>query len=658
MIALDFETFFSKKLKYSLKSMIAESYCKHRLFDPYLLSVSDGQRTTVGETKDCTRFSEINGQRACAHNAAFDSTVWKEAQRIEVIPKDSNPVDWTCTANLTSYLCNRRALAPAVEQLFKVTLDKTARSDAADKHWPKDFPEAEQQRMLEYAGGDTIWCHKLWQDFGYLWPADEQRISRLTIDAGHYGVQINTRLLDDYLLQSHEVLQATQATIPWIQDAGDEDWEDFDVSPTSIKCIANQCRLSGIPCPPVKKWAGEEAYEEWEETYSKNNPWISSLSSWRSVNKLHKFFKVIRERLRPDGTMPYGLKYFGAHTGRWSGDAGVNLQNLRKLALLVNERTLMETNQKRLDGAYKYKDETGIWPGWVRYAIDTRALIIPRPGKKMIIADLAQIEARITRWFANDTAMLDLIRSGVSIYEAHARLYGGWTGGDLKKENKGLYALFKARELALGFGCGWKKFITMAATYDIDITAEDPEFVEEVDKMTGEVRQISGYGKKSKEQVADFRLKSAGITNIWKQLDDGLRASVGQDFSFKLPSGRTMRYEMVKSETRLVKDAETGKMRRKTELTVGVGGKRVPSYGGKLTENMVQATARDVFAAHLLRLTDAGVHVLFSSHDEAVIECEPNVKTADVERVMSYTPEWLDGCPIGAEASEVEHYCK
>lgn len=83
-------------------------------------------------------------------------------------------------------------------------------------------------------------------------------------------------------------------------------------------------------------------------------------------------------------------------------------------------------------------------------------------------------------------------------------------------------------------------------------------------------------------------------------------------------------------------------------------------YGGKLTENITQACARDVFGEHCIALEDtfgAGT-VLFTAHDEAITEVDTSVQAGDVKHVMSQCPPWLEGCPIAADAKEVAHYTK
>lgn len=656
IISIDFETYFSKKLKYSVRNMIAEQYCRHHLFHAYLISACDGVNSWAGPI-DEFNWAALEGKVIVSHNKYFDYNVWLELHRRGLAPAP-NFKEFHCTANLTAYLCNRRALDQAVEFLYNVKISKAERAEADGRRWPDDFSADDQRRMLEYARGDVYWCRRIWTDHSHRWPEHERRLSEQTIRQGMRGVQIDTALLDQYILQTHEMKTSAENQIPWIRDSEEDEWAEFSAKPTSTKCIAEMCFRSGIPACPVKK-DDEEAYELWESTYGPKHPWIYAVSNWRSINKLYRTFLTVKERLRPDGTMPFALKYFGAHTGRWSGDAKINMQNMRKKPVFCNEHGLLEINEKRTDLATDHHAATGVWPEWVKYAVDFRHLIIPRPGTKMIVSDLSQIEPRVLAWIVGNKELLDLIRGGMAIYEAFARASMGWTGGNLKKENPGFYALAKAQLLALGYQAAWEKFITMAWNLArVDITKDDPETVEETDRYTGEVSTVSGYGFNSKRVVREFRAQNPKIVGLWDRLDQSFKRSVGGDFILTLPSGRRMVYNQVRADTRLKQNPKTGKLERRFVWTADSDGKRKEIYGGKLTENLVQAAARDVFAHHLLRLEENGMQVLFSVHDEAIVECPMDSSAADVARVMSECPEWLAGCPIAAEAAEVDRYCK
>lgn len=655
-ISVDFETFFSKKLKYGLKQLIAEEYCAHELFDAYLLTVCNGVSVWAGRPEELN-WEALDGQVWVSHNRYFDNSVFKELQKRKIIPAHIKPKAWHCTANLTAYLCNQRALQNAVEALYNVRVSKEYRDVADGKHWPKDYSPEDQKQVIDAGKSDAQWCWKLWKDFSPRWPESEQILSNVTIDQGMKGVQIDTQLLNDYIVWTHELKRKTESTIPWLKDDETEDWDDFNTKPTSTKCIAEQCRRKGIPCPPTKS-DDEEGYEEWETQYSKSNPWILSVSAWRSINKLYCTFLTVKRRLRADGTMPFALKYFGAHTGRWSGDAKINFQNMRKKPMFVNAQGWMESNETRINEALEYKDENGKWPDWVVHAIDFRALIIPRPGKKMISCDLSQIEPRVLAYMGGNWPLLKAIASGMGVYESFARTSMKYTGGKMDKRSD-YYKMIKIQVLGLGYGAGWEKFIGICWNESgIDITKDDPEFLEIEDPFTHKKKQVSGYGQKSKAIVAGFRAAATHITQIWASLDDQFKRSVGSDFTITLPSGRKLTYHNVCCSATIVKDKETGKPKRETKFTAEVGGKRRIFYGGKLTENATQAIAREVFASHVVAMHRLGWWNLFSVHDEAVLEVDQDVTAKQVEAEMSKCPPWLEGCPIGAEAKEIQHYEK
>lgn len=662
VVSVDFETFYSKKQKYSTKNMGAWHYCDDPRFDPYLISVYDGEMAWAGHPKDFN-WSALDGATLLSHNAEFDQCVYDAGVRKGMFPQ-VNYAQWLCTLNMSAYLCNRRSLVDAAEYLLGQILSKTTRDDADGKTADDLKREGKWEQMLAYGRSDAITCWQLFKRYGDLWPEKERRLSELTIRQGARGVQIDTDLLRKYKVTAEMLLQATEDTLPWIKDGR---------APTSTIAINDRCRAEGIACPPVQSHFddGPERLMEWENAYKNRFPWIVSVSNWRSINKFLKSLETVESRLMPGGIFSFRLKYFGAHTGRWSGDAGFNMQNLRKVPLYRRKDGLLVCDADELAILDKCG---GKLPDFVTDELDIRKLFIARPGKKLILSDLSQIEPRVLAWLAGDEAMLELMRSGVSPYQAHAEGTMGWTGGDMKarikagdKEVARLYQLAKARVLGLGFGCGWKKFINVAMTMaGLDITVDDPEWVpqlndagEQMYDKDGQPIMVSGFGYNSKRIVKDYRDSNPKVTALWKRLDTMFKDSQGSTFEVELPSGRCMKYPEVKVEWRTIRNEDTGRNERKRTFTAMIGTRRFPLYGGLLTENAVQALARDVFAEQVLELDDTpGIDVLWTSHDEAINETELSVTKKDVEAIMSKPPSWMPGLPVACEAVESNHYLK
>jgi hypothetical protein len=650
-IGIDFETYYNTKAKYGIKELGNDRYIDHALFDPYMISVSDGVDSWAGELRDFN-WNSLDGQTVCAHNARFDEAVAEEAVKRGLADKFT-PKEFLCTADMSSYICNRRSLKDASEFLLGVSLSKetrdyangkTARDIKDDGRWPE---------MVDYARSDALRCQQLLAQHGHKWPAHERKLSSLTRRQGRRGIQIDVDKLRMYIVLATTYLRIAEEQLPWVKEGR---------PPTSPKAIAELCRTAGIPTPPVKSREGEDAFIAWETTYCAKYPWIEHVANWRSINKFLDSLQTIATRLDPEGVLGFSLKYFGAHTGRWSGDAGLNMQNLRKEPLFFDDRGWLISDLTRLNEIKNNPKR----PDYVAQFLDIRSLFIARPGKKLVISDLAQIEPRVLAWIIGDTDMLSGMQDGQSPYEAHARATMGFCGDNMKKEDKDGYALAKARVLGLGYGCGWRKFIVVAqAMAGLDITLDDPELVQAVNDAgepcfdsKGDPIVLSGYGQNSKRIVTNFRETNPAITALWKKLDGGFRDSVGSDFEMALPSGRSMKYRAVRREMRLVPQEE-GPPKPKIVFTAESNGRRGIFYGGMLTENLVQATARDVFAEHLLDLDDEpSIDVLFSSHDEAITEVDPEIPASHVESIMSRCPDWLEGCPIAAEACESAYYKK
>ena len=587
--AIDFETYYDKN--YSIKNLGNQGYVAHKDFDPYMVSLVNPERGIkyVGHPKHAPWDKLPDVPHLVAHNAGFDSTVFQGAQQKGYIPDRFAP-KWDCTANLSVYIQAPRSLAGVSEQMFGIKPNKTIRDEMKGRTLSV-LSESAEADLKQYALDDSNLCLRVWDTYRNYWPKEERVIARHTMESGQRGVAINLQYLWKGLQDLKERKYEAEKLIPWSSDS----------PPTSAICLKEYCKNEGIRAPKSTA-VGNEDCEKWEAEFADRYPVVQALRDWRSANRLVRLLELIAERqngtnsLIEPGLLPFNLKYFGATlTGRWSGDAKINLQNI---------------------------------PRGETFGVDVRKMFVPRSGKKFIIADLAQIEPRCLAWTCGDTQLLDYVKRGKDIYEAHALSTMG-----VKRVTKQARQLAKIRVLGLGYGCGANKFAKIAENWGIEMSLTE-----------------------AKKVVRNYRKDNRSILDFWAKCEEDFVANVGQDHRYRLPSGRWITYFNVFSQEKL----GWGENYINHLAAITRGAKPRSFYGGKICENIIQATARDVFADAYFRILKSGFNIIWTVHDEFIVEVDENDSSAreEIERLMSITPEWLEGCPIGAEAIEAKHYTK
>lgn len=625
--AIDFESFYDKEC--SIKVQGVWGYLRHPKADIYLVSVvGDDGYEWVGHPRDFD-WTLIEGHRWLAHNMQFDMAVVERCKELGYIPTSIEPGDWACTADLSAYHGLPRNLKGAVESCLPgVAVSKDTRDAMAGKRW-EDMPDDFREEVSKYALHDSRCCLQIWQKLGPRWPHIEKVISQSTALMTWNGLPVNPVKIENAIATLKDQIWEAEGKIPW---HGTE-------KTLSPKALAEECRKVGIE-PPRSLAQDSEECAEWEDKYSAKYPWVDAMRTVRRCNALMKKFEAMRNRTRPDGRMDAGLLYCGAHTLRDSGSGGVNLQNMPK-------EEMFETNM--------------------------RECIEAPPGRTFVVSDLSQIEPRVIAWLAGDDDFIKLLATGLGPYEAHARSSMGWTGGELKKEDPSMYALAKARVLALGYGAGWEKFITMARNYVNDAAFANifenhqPSEKERADFITylrSQERRRPGklakfHASEEKDQwtainaycqVMDYRKSNKKITDFWERLDKTFRACIGKDCQIDLPSGRTMTYRAIQNLGSLsCKQVRNGSWTR-TKI-----------YGGLAAENITQSLARDVFMDCVYRILKAGHQVILRVHDEVVIECDEDKAEqvlAEVTAIMHTAPTWFPSLPLASDGMISKVYKK
>jgi DNA polymerase I-like protein with 3'-5' exonuclease and polymerase domains len=587
--AFDFETFYSRD--YSVKDLGTWAYTHHPQFNAYMVSVSGiddtGEFEWVGEPKDFC-WERFQGADLIAHNAAFDLAVARRLQELGIIRTDITLFDRVYdTADLAAYLGAPRSLAEACKMLLGIELDKSTRDKAKGLNWSQMTPEFKEE-MTRYAASDARNELELWLKHGHRWPEWEREISRLTREMGERGVPVDVEGLENAIRSLKLTLWETRTQIPWA--------EDPDAVVLSPKEAALACRKEGVE-PPASWAKDDEALKMWLAIHGQTFPWAAKIGEYRSQNMLLKKLEVMKLRTRPDGVMPYGLKYAGAHTLRDSGDQGFNVQNLPKKPM---------------------------------HGVDLRGLICAPEGYTFGIVDLRAIEPCVLSWLAEDNEMLERLHAGEDMYEAWARITHGYEDSQpLKKTNPQLRQLCKVEVLGLGYGAGVDKFMQMPGIMEIDVKISRDQAEESVRAFRG--RQYVPY--------------------LWNVLEENMRKCRGKTYEMELPSGRVLRYRDVIADTRGLSAVtpRTGKMMR------------LNYWGGTLTENMVQATSRDVFMHGVLELDKCGLPPVMRVHDEAVCLFREDTAENDLKvmkECMSKVPEWIEGLPLFVEGTLSKRYKK
>ena len=363
-----------------------------------------------------------------------------------------------------------------------------------------------------------------------------------------------------------------------------------------------------------------------------------------------------------DGQMRGLLQYHGASTGRWAGRL-VQPQNFpRALDVPDIESWIPSVLARSLPND---RDDVNLTVerGWSTKASSPsvmailsallRSMFTARPGKVLLCADFASIEARVLAWWAGAEGMLQQFRDGKPIYKEMAAVIFQQPAEEISKGTSE-YIVGKSTVLGCGFGMGAEKFVA------------------NVFKETGIVLDPA-VGQRA---VDAYRGTYAEVPTLWRAVNHAAIQAVnnpGEIFAVGpvkftkrggyliiwLPAKRGLFYAAPKVVDRMT---PWGEMRPAVEFS-GMSSythhwERQHLYGGLVVENAVQAMARDLLADAMLRIEARGRPVVLTVHDEVVAEGEESDDLEEYLRLMREVPAWAAGCPIGAEGWKGRRYRK
>ncbi len=326
------------------------------------------------------------------------------------------------------------------------------------------------------------------------------------------------------------------------------------------------------------------------------------------------------------------LMYHGAATGRWSGRL-VQPQNFPRPQKKQDELDEIIAKLK----ADQDVSEHGA--GTVLASDLLRSMLIADDGHRLMFADYSAIEARVLAWVAGQNDLVETFRKGGDVYkEMASAIYNV----DVESVTDGQRQVGKMAILGCGYGMGGKRFAEQCATMGIKVDEDE-----------------------AKRIVAVYREKNNRIAQYWRDVEQDFvdmvkgAGRVGS-VELPLPSGRSLTYHnprIIQRETPWGAMRDTAQVDTLNSVTRQWVSQII--WGGLLTENVVQATARDMMATAMMALEIKGYPVILSVHDEIICEVPDDFGSLDeMIDIMTRVPAWAQGCPINAEGKEGKRYRK
>ncbi|MBP1561904.1 MAG: DNA polymerase [Oscillospiraceae bacterium] len=364
-----------------------------------------------------------------------------------------------------------------------------------------------------------------------------------------------------------------------------------------------------------------------------------------------KKYTAMENAVCRDGRARGLIQFYGANrTGRWAGRL-IQVQNLPRT--YIEDLSLARDFAKNSDN-FMLQFTYGSVPDTLSQLI--RTAFIPSEGNKFVVADFSAIEARVIAWLAGESWRQEVFATHGKIYEASASQMFHVPIERIKKGNPeyALRAKGKVAELALGYQGSVGALINMGAL-SMGLSEEElPDIVSAWREANPRIKDL-WYAM---EQAALDTVKNF-CPNVVKCLTFRYEFDPVSDIHFMtitLPSGRRLFYP---SPTIL--DNNFGKPAVHYMGQDGNSKKwgQLSTYGGKLTENVVQAIARDCLAVTLERLDQAGYKTVMHIHDEAVIDCPAeNANLEDVCELMRQPIPWAPGLLLNADGFVGDYYKK
>ena len=618
IITRDVETYYSRE--YSLSKMTTESYIRDPRFEVIGVGIKVDDNPpdwysgdNVGRFLNSLDYSK---DAIVAHNTVFDGAILSWIYGIK--PKFwfdtlsmARPFHHSTVGGSLKALANHYNLGQKGDEVIQA-LGKNR----------KDFSPQELDRYADYCLQDVNLTYELYKKLKVRVPVSELMIIDQTIRMyTEPSIMLDRKVLEQHL---HKVREDKKKLIESLALKGVSE-ERVKKALMSNQIFAKILETVGVEAPmKISLRTGKETYafaktdKEFTALLEHPNPKVQALVAARLGTK-----STIEEtrtenliKVSDRGSLPILLNYYGAHTGRFSGGDKLNLQNLPR------------------NGAIR------------------KAITVPE-GKILVACDSSQIEARMVAYIAGQDDLVQAFREGRDVYSEFAtEVYGK----RVTKADKIERFVGKTCILGLGYGMGHVKFRATLALGQGGIAVDIDE---------NEARRI----------VNLYRQKNHKIVSLWHSCGHALTGMIAGSSGnicellpydkdgITLPNGLKIKYHALRNTSNgfeYIADARTFRKLAQKRILTGEQQKidwtRI--YGGKVTENVVQALARIVVAEQMASIGQS-YRVAFQVHDEVIITTRENDLTNArqlVEKQMSTPPSWAKDLPVACESGVGYNY--
>ena len=644
IITIDFETYWDTKIGYTLSKMTTEEYIRHDLFHAFGCCVheygSDSPITWVRGDGLREYFSGIDWGRTAvlAHNAQFDVSIMEWVYGVH-------------PAFIFDTLSMARALrgVEVGNSLAKLAIDFDLPAKGTAVHTTNGvakLDEVMESELADYCKHDVYLCERIFDRLVKGYPSKELRLIDMTLKMYTRPVlQLDALMLHNAIEKEKEDRDAL------LQKLGVEE----TALASNPKFAALLEKLNVVPPTKTSKTTGKQAF-----ALAKNDALFQTLLNGEREDvtllcEARLRVKSTTERTRAQrfldisqrGALPVPLSYYGAQTGRWTAAKGsaINMQNLKRGSFL------------------------------------RKAIMAPQ-GYQLVVGDLSQIEPRVLAWLSDYQDMLTIFRAGGDPYAAFgSQMFN--IPGLTKESHPDLRQSAKSALLGCGYGLGWAAFASQLLVgflgappvrYEKDFAKKlgvdgkyIDKFLEWDDNYTKMLeiphtctdQELLIHCVAAKKIIDKYRATAHPVVSFWDMCSGLIQTSLagGQEFVYKcitfrkgeivLPNGMSLLYP----DLRQVKD-EKGR----SQWIYGPDATKL--YAGKITNNVVQGTARIVMTDGMLR-TAKRYFVAGTVHDEQIVV----VPDAEVEEAKTWVlaqmvmePSYMQGIPLDADGGAHRRY--